>query len=242
MSRIPIGSDGGAWAVDPEVATRTYFVPQGISADLIATLKGYTRDEVDRFALESQRRAAEAQRENRFARSLVPVAGIDGHVLLDRDSTHAPGPARAWPERRRSPDRRRGRVRRGSARQVPGARGLESRPPCRQLQRDRGRGGGAILVGSEARRAPVGSVARPHRRLCDHVHRSDDHADGPRAGDPQRFSPKPACRSTEIDLFESQQAFAAVVLNFMDELHVPRQVSVNGGSIALGHPLGRPAP
>lgn len=85
MSRVPIGSDGAAWASDPQVAYHTYFVPQGISADLIATLDGYSREDVDAYAVESQRRAAAAWREGRFARSIVPVRDVVGENVLDRD-------------------------------------------------------------------------------------------------------------------------------------------------------------
>src|ERR1700727_1534461 len=85
MSRVPMGSDGGAWAMDPETSFETSFVPQGISADLIATVEGFSRDDVDAFAARSQERAATAQKEGRFAASLTPVLDINDNVVLDRD-------------------------------------------------------------------------------------------------------------------------------------------------------------
>src|SRR5690606_19245355 len=87
MSRWPMGSDGGAWAMDPRVNDKLAFIPQGVSADLIASIEGFSRRDVDAFAVESQRRAARAKAENRFARSLVPVRDINGLVVLDHDET-----------------------------------------------------------------------------------------------------------------------------------------------------------
>jgi len=241
MSRIPIGSDGGAWAVDPEVATLTHFVPQGISADLIATLKGYTREEVDRFALESQRRAAEAQRENRFARSLVPVSGIDGRVLLDRDEhprpeTTAEGLAKLEPSFARI-----GAEGGFDAVALDKYPALEAVNHVHHAGNSSGivDGAAAILVGSE--RAGARSGLSPRARIVAFAITSTDPTT-------MLTGPVPVTRKVlsqaglsidEIDLFEVNEAFAAVVLNLMDELHVPHEkLNVNGGSIALGHPLG----
>ena len=95
MSRVPMGSDGGAWPSDPQVAWRLYFVPQGISADLIGTLDGHTREDVDRYALESQRRAATAWAEGRFVRSVVPCATTS--AASSSSATSTCGPPRRWP-------------------------------------------------------------------------------------------------------------------------------------------------
>jgi acetyl-CoA C-acetyltransferase len=241
MSRIPIGSDGGAWAVDPEVATLTHFVPQGISADLIATLKGYTREQVDAFALASQRRAADAYREDRFARSLVPVVGLDGEVVLDRDEhmrpdTTAEGLAKLEPSFARVGSE--GGFDAVAIHKYPE---LETIRHVHHAGNSSGivDGAAAVLLGSE--RAGRRSGLTPRARVVAFAVTSTDPTT-------MLTGPVPATRKVldlaglrigDIDLFEVNEAFAAVVLNAMDELDVPHEkVNVNGGGIALGHPLG----
>jgi acetyl-CoA C-acetyltransferase len=241
MSRIPIGSDGGAWAVDPEIATLTYFVPQGISADLIATLKGYSREDVDRFALESQRRAAEAYRESRFERSLVPVVGGDGRVLLDRDEHMRPGTTAEGLAQLEPSFARLGSEGGFDAVAIHRYPALESVRHVHHAGNSSGivDGAAAILVGSASAGRRHGLT--PRARVVAHAVTSTDPTT-------MLTGPVPATRKAlalaglaleAIDLFEVNEAFAAVVLNFMDDLGVPREkVNVNGGAIALGHPLG----
>jgi len=241
MSRIPIGSDGGAWAVDPEVATMTYFVPQGISADLIATLKGYTRDEVDAYAVASQRRAAEAYREERFARSLVPVTGADGAVVLDRDElmrpdTTAEGLAKLQPSFART-----GSEGGFDAVAIEKYPALEAIRHVHHAGNSSGivDGAAAILIGSE--RAGRDFGLKPRARIAAYAVTSTDPTT-------MLTGPVPVTRKVlgaaglpidAIEIFEVNEAFAAVVMNFMDELSVPHEkVNVNGGAIAMGHPLG----
>ena len=241
MSRIPIGSDGGAWAVDPEVATMTYFVPQGISADLIATLKGYTRDEVDAYAVASQRRAAEAYREERFARSLVPVTGADGAVVLDRDElmrpdTTAEGLAKLQPSFARTGSD--GGFDAVAIEKYPALEGIRH---VHHAGNSSGivDGAAAILIGSE--RAGRDFGLKPRARIAAYAVTSTDPTT-------MLTGPVPVTRKVlgaaglpidAIEIFEVNEAFAAVVMNFMDELSVPHEkVNVNGGAIAMGHPLG----
>ena len=241
MSRIPIGSDGGAWAVDPEVATLTHFVPQGISADLIATLKGYSREDVDRFAVASQQRAAEAVGDDRFARSLLPVVDLDGEVVLGRDEHPRPettlqGLAKLEPSFARV-------GREGGFDAVA----IERYPVVEEVRHVHHAGNSsgivdgaaAVLLGSEEAGRRAGLT--PRARVVSWAVTSTDPTT-------MLTGPSPASRKAlaaaglpadAIDLFEVNEAFAAVVLHFMDELGVPHEkVNVNGGAIAFGHPLG----
>ena len=241
MSRIPIGADGGAWAVDPEVATLTHFVPQGISADLIATLKGYTREDVDRFAVASQQKAAEAVGQDRFARSIVPVVDLDGEVVLRKDEhprpdTSLPGLAKLEPSFARV----------GSEGGFD-AVAIERYPAVEAVRHVHHAGNSsgivdgaaAVLVGSEEAGRRAGLT--PRARVVSWAVTSTDPTT-------MLTGPSPASRKAlaagglevaSIDLFEVNEAFAAVVLHFMDELGVPHEkVNVNGGAIAFGHPLG----
>ena len=240
MSRVPIGSDGGAWAQDPATHFATGFVPQGIGADLIATLGGWDRDDVDRYALSSQQRAAKAQAEGRFDRSVVAVEDELGLTVLERDEFIKP---RTTLE--------------GLAQLKPafdglGAMGFDAVALARYPQVERIRhvhtagnssgivdGAAAVLIGSEAKGRELGLA--PRGRIV---------ATALSGADPTIMltGPMPATRKAlakaglklnDIDLFEVNEAFAAVPLRFMAELGVPHEkVNVNGGAIALGHPLG----
>ena len=240
MSRVPIGSDGGAWAQDPATNSATLFVPQGIGADLIATLEGFSRDDVDAYALESQRRAAAARAEGRFKGSVVPVTDFLGQTLLAEDEFIKPhttmeGLASLKP-----------------AFEQLGAMGFDAVALQRYPQVERihhvhhaGNSSGivdgatAVLVGSEAAGRTHGLT--PRARVVS-VALS--------GADPTIMltGPMPAARKAlakagmsidQIDLFEVNEAFAAVPMKFMKELGVPHEkVNVNGGAIALGHPLG----
>ena len=241
MSRIPIGADGGAWAVDPEVATLTHFVPQGISADLIATLKGYTREDVDRFAVASQQRAAEAVGEDRFSRSLVPVVDLDGEVVLARDEHPRPettvqGLAKLDPSFARV-----GSEGGFDAVAVERYPAVEAVRHVHHAGNSSGivDGAAAVLLGSAEAGRRAGLT--PRARVVSWAVTSTDPTT-------MLTGPSPASRKAlaaagltadAIDLFEVNEAFAAVVLHFMDELGVPHdKVNVNGGAIAFGHPLG----
>ena len=240
MSRVPIGSDGGAWAQDPATNFATGFVPQGIGADLIATLGGWGRDDVDRYALTSQQRAAAAQAEGRFDRSVIAVDDEIGLPVLERDEFLKP---RTTLE--------------GLAQLKPafaemGAMGFDAVALARYPQVERiahvhtaGNASGivdgaaAVLIGREAKGRELGLM--PRGRIV---------ATALSGADPTIMltGPMPATRKAlakagltvdDIDLFEVNEAFAAVPMRFMREMGVPHEkVNVNGGAIALGHPLG----
>ncbi|HEX5391521.1 MAG TPA: acetyl-CoA C-acetyltransferase [Burkholderiaceae bacterium] len=240
MSRVPIGSDGGAWAQDPETNSQTDFVPQGIGADLIATLEGFTRADVDAYAAESQRRAAAAREAGYFARSVVPVKDFLGQTILDHDEFIKP---------RTTVESLAGLK---PAFEQLGAMGFDAVAIGRYPQVERihhvhhaGNSSGivdgatAMLIGSDAAAKAHGLT--PRARIV---------AAAVSGADPTIMltGPTPAARKAlakavltvdQIDLFEVNEAFAAVPMKFMKDMGVPHEkVNVNGGAIAMGHPLG----
>ena len=240
MSRVPIGSDGGAWAQDPETNSQTDFVPQGIGADLIATLEGFTRADVDAYAAESQRRAAAAREAGYFARSVVPVKDFLGQTILDHDEFIKP---------RTTVESLAGLK---PAFEQLGAMGFDAVAIGRYPQVERihhvhhaGNSSGivdgatAMLIGSDAAAKAHGLT--PRARIV---------AAAVSGADPTIMltGPTPAARKAlakagltvdQIDLFEVNEAFAAVPMKFMKDMGVPHdKVNVNGGAIAMGHPLG----
>ena len=188
MSRVPMGSDGGAWAMDPETNYDTSFIPQGISADLIATIEEFSREDVDAYAARSQERAAAAQAEGKFKDSVIPVRDINDHVVLDQRRAHPSGHHGGDARRAEAVvrgDRRHGRIRRGGAAEVPLGREDRPRPHAGQLvgDRRRRRAGADRKRGDRTRAGAQAEGADPrHRGLR---RRPDDHADRPGAGQPQ---------------------------------------------------------
>jgi acetyl-CoA C-acetyltransferase len=240
MSRVPIGSDGGAWAQDPETNSATLFVPQGIGADLIATLNGFSRADVDAFALESQKRATAARAAGYFDGSVMAVKDTLGQVILAQDEFIKPNTTLE------------GLGGLKPAFEQLGAMGFDAVALQRYPQVERIHhvhhagnssgivdGAAAVLIGSEAAGHTHGFT--PRARIV---------AVALSGADPTIMltGPMPAARKAlakagltvdQIDLFEVNEAFAAVPMKFMQELGVPHEkVNVNGGAIALGHPLG----
>ncbi len=240
MSRVPMGSDGGAWMLDPQTSFETAFVPQGIGADLIATLDDFSREDVDAYALRSQQRAAAAQSAGRFDRSIVGVKDRVGDIILDRDEFIKP----------RTTMEALGSLR-ASFEQM-GEMGFDAVAIRRYPMVERIRhvhtagnssgivdGAAAVLVGSEEKGRALGLT--PRARVV---------ATALTGSDPTIMltGPMPATRKVlakakmtidQIDLFEINEAFAVVPLRYMKELGVPEEkINVNGGSIAMGHPLG----
>lgn len=241
MSRVPMGSDGGAWATDPRTAFGTSFVPQGIGADLIATVEGWNREDVDAYAAESHHRAAKASANGYFDGALVPVKDINGLTVLDRDETIRPDTS------------------------VEGLAGLK--PSFAGIGADAGfddvalekyhwlekinhvhhagnssgivDGAALTLIGSEQAGTDLGLT--PRARIV---------ATAVSGADPviMLTGPAPAARkalaiagleATDIDLFEINEAFAAVAMRFMRDMGISHDITnVNGGAIAMGHPLG----
>ena len=241
MSRVPMASDGGAWAMDPETSYATSFVPQGISADLIATLEGFGRDDVDLFAAESQTRAGKAIADGGFSRSVIPVRDRSGLTLLDHDEFPRAGTTPEALAALKPSFAAIGDMGGFDAVALQKYHWVERINHVHTPGNSSGIVDGAALtiVGSEQAGRDMGLT--PRARVV---------ATGVVAQEPTIMltGPGPAARKAlakagltidQIDLFEVNEAFAAVVLKFLRDLDVPHEkVNVNGGAIALGHPLG----
>ncbi|MDP9052200.1 MAG: acetyl-CoA C-acetyltransferase [Acidobacteriota bacterium] len=241
MSRIPIGSDGGAWPADPAFASRVSFVPQGVGADLIATLHGYSREDVDRYALESQRRAARAWQENRFGPSITPVRDVIGEIVLDRDEHLRPSTTLKDLSQLRPAFESIGQKAGFDAvarRRYPQ---IEAINHVHTAGNSSGIVDGAcvVLLGN----AEFGrqSALKPRARIRAFASIGSEPCimlTGP-ALVTQKVLKLAGMTVADIDLFEVNEAFASVVLRFMQAIGVSHEiVNVNGGAIALGHPLG----
>ena len=241
MSRVPMGSDGGAWPTDPTTAFKTYFVPQGISADLIATKYGFSRDDVDAYAVESQKRAAQSWKENRFSKSILPVKDVMGETLLDHDET----------------------IRGETDMQSLGA----LNPSFTMLGENFGfdavalqkyaefekinhvhhagnssgivDGAAAVLIGNEEIGKKLGLKPRARIRSMASIGSEPTiMLTGPEFAAAKALK-RAGMTAKDIDLWELNEAFASVVLRFMQALDIDHSdINVNGGAIAMGHPLG----
>ena len=241
MSRVPIGSDGGAFAQDPTTAYDTYFVPQGISADLIATIEGFSRTDVDEFAVASQQKAEAAWQGGHFAKSIVPVRDINGLVLLDNDEHRRPAttveslagltPAFAAMGEQAGFDA----VALQKYHQVERINHVHTGGNSSGIVD----GASAILIGSSE--AGEAMQQRPRARVVATAVVGSEPTimlTGPTPVT-QKVLGKAGLTVDDIDLFELNEAFAAVVLKWMRDLGIPEEkVNVNGGAIAMGHPLG----
>lgn len=241
MSRVPMGSDGGAWASDPATNYDVSFVPQGIGADLIATIEGFTRDDVDAYAARSQERAAAAWSGGYFAKSVVPVKDQNGLLVLDHDEHMRPGTTAA-----------------DLGKLKPAFEGLAALGGFDDVARIKYHyvekinhvhtggnssgivdGAALVLIGSEEAGKSQGLT--PRARIV---------ATATSGSEPliMLTGPTPATKKVldragltvdDIDLFELNEAFASVVLKFQKDLNIPdEKLNVNGGAIAMGHPLG----
>ena len=240
MSRWAMGSDGGAWYMDPRVNTATGFVPQGISADLVASLERFSRQDLDAFAAESHRRAAQAQAEGRFARSVVAVKDLNGMTWLDRDETIRSGTSVE------------SLAKLNPSFEMMGAMGFDSMALDKYTTVEKilhhhhaGNSSGIVdgaalmLLGSKAAGEKAGLKPRARVRMCSII-----------GSEPTIMltGPTPACRkalakagmaASDIDLWEINEAFATVPMKTARDLGVSLdRVNVNGGAIAMGHPLG----
>jgi acetyl-CoA C-acetyltransferase len=242
MSRVPMGSDGFSIAVDPYLAFAAYFVPQGIGADIIATERGFSRDVVDAFAVESQRRAAAAWAEGRFANSVVPVRDQNGVTILDHDEHMRPGTDMQALGALKPSFKDIGETMPGFDKvAILKYPHLERIDHVHHAGNSSGivDGAAAVLVGSEEAGKRLGLKPRARIRATAKV-----------GSDPTVMltGPLPATRKVlkaagmeigDIDLFEVNEAFASVVLMVLDEFGLDHgRVNVNGGAIAMGHPLG----
>jgi acetyl-CoA C-acetyltransferase len=241
MSRVPMGSDGGPWAMDPETAYATRFVPQGISADLIATLEGFTRQDVDAYAVESQHRAAKAWTNGYFQRSVVPVRDFTGSVILDRDEHLRPDTTVEGLSALNPSFADIGEQAGFDAVALQRYHWLERIEHVHHAGNSSGIVDGAALVviGSEQVGRELGLT--PRARIVAGAVTGEEPTimlTGP-APATRKALAKAGMTIDDIDLIEVNEAFAAVVLRFMREMGVPHdKVNVNGGAIAMGHPLG----
>ncbi|EPL03659.1 acetyl-CoA C-acetyltransferase [Pseudomonas sp. CF161] len=240
MSRVPMGSDGGAWVLDPQTNLHSHFTPQGIGADLIATLEGFSRQDVDTFALQSQQKAARARADGSFDKSLVPVRDQNGILLLEQD------------EFIRGDSTLEGLGKLKPSFEMMGQMGFDATALRVYSHVERinhvhtpGNSSGIVdgaalmLIGSEAKGRDLGLT--PRARIVATAVTSTDPTimlTGP-APATRKALAKAGLRIEDIDLFEVNEAFASVVLKFIKDMAIdPAKVNVNGGSIAMGHPLG----
>lgn len=241
MSRVPIGSDGGAWAADPAVAYHTYFVPQGIGADLIATLEGFSREDVDAYAVESQRRAGAAWQAGRFAKSIVPVRDVIGAVVLDRDEHMRPATTASDLAALKPSFATIGEQGGFDAVALQRYPQVEAIRHVHHAGNSSGivDGAAAVLVGSKRFGSKLGKT--PRARIVAFASIGSEPAimlTGP-ALVTRKLLKRARMELSDIDLFEVNEAFASVVMRYMKHLDLPHEkVNVNGGAIAMGHPLG----
>jgi len=241
MSRVGMGASGGAWPVDPGIAIANYFLPQGISADLIATKFGFSRDEVDAYAVESQRRAAKAWDEARFAKSVVPVKDVNGLTLLARDEHMRPQTDMQSLGQLKASFVQMGEMGGFDAVAIAAHPDVESVNHVHHAGNSSGivDGAAAVLVGSEEGGRKIGT--KPRARIRAFASIGSDLAlmlTGP-VDVTELVLRKAGMTQDDIDLFEINEAFSAVVLRYMQALDLdPARVNVNGGAIAMGHPLG----
>lgn len=241
MSRVPMGSDGGAWAQDPQLANKTYLVMQGISADLLASLRGHSRRDLDAYSAESHRRAAKAWAEGRFDKSVVPVKDFLGMTLLEKDETIRPEttveslgalkPAFTEMGQKYGYD----------------SVALQRYPQVEQIQHHHHAGNSsgivdgaaAVLIGTAEAGAKQGM--KPRARIRGFASIGSEPTlmlDGPSYA-ARKALERARMQPSDIDLWELNEAFATVVLTMMEELNIPHdRMNVNGGAIAMGHPLG----
>ncbi len=241
MSRVPMGSDGGPWAMDPETNYDTYFVPQGISADLIATIEEFSREDVDSYAARSQERAAKAQEEGRFSDSLVPVEDINGNLILERDEHIRAGTTVDSLGQLKPSFATMGEMGGFDAVALQKYHWVEKINHVHTAGNSSGIVDGAALVAVGNQRTGEQLGLTPRARIL---------ATALSGADPTIMltGPAPASRKAlekagltveDLDLVEINEAFAAVVLRFVRDMGLDMErVNVNGGAIAMGHPLG----
>jgi acetyl-CoA C-acetyltransferase len=241
MSRVPMASDGGAWPVDPAAAMTTYFVPQGISADLIATKYGFSRDDCDAYSVESHKRATKSWEEGRFANSVVPVTDILGVPLLSRDEM-----IRADASMQSLGSLNPSFADMGKNYGFNGV-ALQKYPEVERINHVHTPGNSsgivdgaaAVLVGSKEAGEKAG--LKPRARIKSFASIGSEPTimlTGP-SFSAERALAKAGMAKEDIELWELNEAFASVVLRFMDVLSISHdKINVNGGAIAMGHPLG----
>ncbi|HKQ81626.1 MAG TPA: acetyl-CoA C-acetyltransferase [Steroidobacteraceae bacterium] len=240
MSRTVMGYDSGAWAADPTIAFQNHYAPQGIGADLIATLDGHRREDVDAYAVESQNRAAKAWKEGRFKNAIVPVKDVLGEVVLDHDEHMRPGTTMESLAKLKP------------SFEAFGKAGFEAivkdrYPEIEELTyvHHGGNssgivdGAGIVLIGSKKFGEKAGLTPRARIRAYANIGSEPTIMLTAPAAVSEKALKAGGMTKNDIDLWELNEAFASVVMRFMSVMDVPHEkVNVNGGAIALGHPLG----
>ena len=241
MSRVGIGAAGGAWPMDPAIALKSYFMPQGISADLIATKYGFSRDDVDTYAVESQKRAATAWSEGRFARSVVSVKDVNGLTILAKDEHMRPGTTMQSLAQLNPSFVQLGEMGGFDAVAVQAHPELETINHVHHAGNSSGivDGAAAVLIGSK--QAGENAGLKPRMRIRAFANIGSEPAimlTGP-VDVTEKVLAKAKMSLDDIDLIEVNEAFAAVVLRYCQAFDLDAaKVNVNGGAIAMGHPLG----
>jgi acetyl-CoA C-acetyltransferase len=241
MSRVGIGASGGAWPMDPAIALKSYFMPQGISADLIATKYGFSRDDVDAYAVESQRRAAQAWNEGRFARSVIAVRDVNGLTILAKDEHMRPNTTMQSLAQLNPSFVQMGEKGGFDAVAVQAHPEIEAVNHVHHAGNSSGivDGAAAVLIGSKEAGAKAG--LKPRVRIRAFANIGSEPAimlTGP-VDVTRKVLAKTRMAFGDIDLIEVNEAFASVVLRYAQAFDLdPAKINVNGGAIAMGHPLG----
>jgi acetyl-CoA C-acetyltransferase len=241
MSRVGIGASGGAWPVDPAIALKSYFMPQGISADLIATKYGFSRDDVDAYAVESQKRTASAWDEGRFNNSVMPVKDVNGITLLAKDEHMRPTTTMQSLAALQPAFVQMGELGGFDAVAIEAHPEIEAVNHVHHAGNSSGivDGAAAVLIGSKAAGKSAG--LKPRARIKAFANIGSEPAimlTGP-VDVTAKVLKRAGMRLKDIDLIEVNEAFASVVLRYLQAFDLnPAKVNVNGGAIAMGHPLG----
>jgi acetyl-CoA C-acetyltransferase len=241
MSRVGIGASGGAWPIDPSIALKSYFVPQGISADLIATKYGFSRDDVDAYAVESQKRAAMAWGEGRFKNSVLAVKDVNGITLLDKDEHMRPSTTMQTLAQLNPSFVQMGDMAGFDAVAIQRYPEVEAVNHVHTPGNSSGivDGAAAVLIGNEEAGKRAG--LKPRARIKAFANIGSEPSimlTGPIPVS-EKVLKRAGMSKSDIDLWELNEAFASVVLRYMQALDIPHdKINVNGGAIAMGHPLG----
>jgi acetyl-CoA C-acetyltransferase len=241
MSRVGMGASGGAWPMDPQIAVKSYFMPQGVSADLIATKYGFSRDDVDQYAVESQKRAAQSWKEGRFKKSIVPVKDVNGITILDHDEHMRPTTDMQSLGQLKPSFPQMGEFGGFAAVAIQAHPEVEAINYVHHAGNSSGivDGAAAVLIGN----AEAGKKAglKPRAKIRAFANIGSEPAmmlTGP-VDVTEKLLKKAKMSINDIDLFELNEAFASVVLRYMQAFNIPREkINVCGGAIAMGHPLG----
>jgi acetyl-CoA C-acetyltransferase len=241
MSRVGMGASGGAWPMDPQIAIKSYFLPQGISADLIATRYGFSRDDVDAYAVESQKRAAAAWEEGRFKNSVVPVKDVNGITILAKDEHMRPSTTMQSLGQLNPSFVQVGAMGGFDAVAVQAHPEVEAVNHVHHAGNSSGivDGAAAVLIGSKKAGRTAG--LKPRAKIKAFANIGSEPAimlTGP-IDVTRKVLKRAGMTTSDIDLFELNEAFASVVLRYMQALDIGHdKINVNGGAIAMGHPLG----